>query len=154
MKHHTGFRHQTGIVAIALIVLAMVVGGASAAPEKGQGGKASRGVGIFVSALEKVEALSDEQKVKTSAIIEEARAQLVALRDEAKSQGDQADRKLNRAKAQEILLSAKAQIEAELTEPQVTAFREAVEAIRAAAPPREKGKSGKGKKGKGNDANI
>lgn len=139
---------QPWFVAMVLVLTALFTAGAMAAPKQGAGkGRAGlKLLDVVSGALAKVEGLSEEQKNKTTEIVTEAETQLTALRDEARSQGEGADRKAIRTKAQEIVNAAKTSIEAELTEEQKASFRTALADARAeAAAEREAKGGGKGK---------
>ena len=134
---------------VAVFLVAMFAFNASAAPKQGKGERLVRGLDPVAKALESVTDLSDEQKTKTATTIAEAQSQLVALRDEAKANKDKDARKSIRQKIQEIVLNVKTDIKAQLTEPQKTSFREALQTARKAAGERNK-QNGKNKGGAGN----
>lgn len=133
------------LAALTLVLLATLMAPASAAP-KAEKPAAVRGLSVIHKALEAVTDLSDQQKTDTNAILADAEAQLVALRENAKSegkQGDEAARKELRQKAQEIITSARNQVVSQLSDTQKKAFREAYKAARedAASKRAEKGKA-------------
>lgn len=129
------------LIAMLMIALtAMLSVNAFAAPKGEKGGKAVRGLDVISKALEAVTDLSDQQKTDTKAVLADAEAQLVALRDEAKAKPDQADKKALRQKVQEITLNTRTQIETLLTDAQKPVFRDALKAARADAGQKKKDK--------------
>lgn len=138
------------IAGLLIVLTAMLTANALAAPKGDNAGRLARGLDVINTALAAVTDLSDAQKTSTKAILADAEAQIVALRDEAKSKGKdapQAERQAMRQKVQEIAMAARAEVEAELTDAQKQAFREAFKAARQeAAAKRGEKQPGKGKK--------
>lgn len=144
------FMRSIGAMLVALTVVA--VASANAGPN-GNKPIAARGLDVLAKAMEKVTDLSDQQKQDTKAVLADAEAQLVALRDETKSadKADRAARKAAREKAAEIISGAKTQIEEKLSDPQKETFRAALKTLReeAAAKRTDRVKDGtKSKRGK------
>lgn len=139
------------VLACLLMVLTLGLT-AHAAPKGDNAGRLARGLDVLRTALAAVTDLTEEQATATKAALADAEAQLVAVRDEAKSKGkdmDPAQRQALRQKVQEITLAARTQVEAELTDAQKSTFREALKAARQeAAAKRAERQKGTGKSDK------
>ncbi len=139
------------IAALMIALTAMLSVNAFAGPKEGKGGNVVRGLDVIHKALEAVTDLSDQQKTDTTAVLADAEAQIVALRDEAKANTDKADKKALRQKVMEITLNTRTQIETLLTDAQKTVFGDALKAARAEAgqKKKEKPQDGTNRKNKG-----
>lgn len=123
------------IVAVLLIALAAMTSSNAFAGPKGDRPMAAKVLDMLSKALESVTDLADSQKEQTKTALAEAEAQLVAVREEAKSidKADPAARKAIREKATEIVANAKTQIETTLNDSQKETFRATLKTLRAEA---------------------
>lgn len=142
--------------AVLLVALTALMSSNAVAGPKGDKPMAVRGLDMITKALEAVTDLSDQQKLDTKAALADAEAQLVAVRDEAKSadKGDRDARKAAREKAMEIIAGAKTEVEAALNDGQKETFRSTLKSLRQEAA-KERGtkqKDGNRKKGGKKDA--
>ncbi len=138
------------LCALTVLLGAMIASNSYAAPKGDNGGPLMRGIDVISTALQSVADLTDAQKQQTKAVLADAEAQLVAVRDEIKAKGgktaDKTDKQAARQKAQEIILNARSQVEAQLTAEQKKTFRDALRKAREEAAPKDRDKR-KGEKG-------
>lgn len=127
-----------------LTVVAMVafVGVAKAQPADGEGRPGPRRGGplmMIENALKKVD-LTDEQKTKVKAIVEEARKKLEETMQAARESGD---REAAREAGRKIVEETRTKLEGLLTEEQKEAFRQAMMEEMEARRPRGEGREGR-----------
>lgn len=145
-------RKNTALVwsfAVALLAIAPLA--VHAAPKNGAPrGRAARVIQAIENAANHSNVkLDDEQKTKVHAVIEDAMAQMAALRQERKAdgagKGDKGDRQAAQEKVAEIAANTVSKVEAVLNDEQKAAFRTALREERAKMR-EERGDRG-GKKG-------